>query len=58
MLILGRGGAVGAKFRISLALPVGAIINCGDNTGNNICWVGVLGTLTMLGRCTSSIHAG
>ena len=29
----GRGGAVGAKFRMSLALPVGAIMNCADNTG-------------------------
>lgn len=28
-----RGAAVGAKFRISLALPVGAVMNCGDNTG-------------------------
>ena len=29
----GRGGACGAKFRISLGLPVGAIMNCADNTG-------------------------
>ncbi len=29
----GRGGAVGAKFRITLGLPVGAVINCADNTG-------------------------
>jgi hypothetical protein len=29
----GRGGAVGAKFRMSLALPVGAVMNCADNTG-------------------------
>ncbi|KAI3388973.1 hypothetical protein SNEBB_006633 [Seison nebaliae] len=28
-----RGGAGGAKFRISLGLPVAAIINCADNTG-------------------------
>ena len=32
----GRGGACGAKFRISLALPVGAIMNCADNTGGCI----------------------
>ncbi|XP_028128580.1 60S ribosomal protein L23-like [Diabrotica virgifera virgifera] len=29
----GRGGSAGAKFRISLALPVGAVTNCADNTG-------------------------
>nr|CAD7463148.1 unnamed protein product [Timema tahoe] len=29
----GRGGSAGAKFRISLGLPVGAVINCADNTG-------------------------
>jgi large subunit ribosomal protein L23e len=29
----GRGGSAGAKFRILLGLPVGAVINCGDNTG-------------------------
>merc|ERR1711974_322245 len=29
----GRGGTAGAKFRISLGLPVGAVINCADNTG-------------------------
>ena len=28
-----RGGAAGAKFRISLACPVGAVMNCADNTG-------------------------
>lgn len=32
-LLLGRGGSSGAKFRISLGLPVGAVINCADNTG-------------------------
>ncbi|ELW72935.1 60S ribosomal protein L23 [Tupaia chinensis] len=29
----GRGGSSGTKFRISLGLPVGAVINCADNTG-------------------------
>ena len=28
----GRGGAAGAKFRISLACPVGAVMNCADHT--------------------------
>ncbi|XP_070836735.1 large ribosomal subunit protein uL14-like [Chaetodon trifascialis] len=32
----GRGGSSGAKFRISLGLPVGAVINCADNTGSAI----------------------
>ena len=32
----GRGGSAGGKFRISLALPVGAVINCADNTGNHM----------------------
>jgi len=31
--VLGRGGSSGGKFRISLGLPVGAVINCADNTG-------------------------
>ena len=30
----GRGGSSGGKFRLSLALPVGAVVNCADNTGN------------------------
>mmetsp|Transcript_28524 Transcript_28524/g.55663 ORF Transcript_28524/g.55663 Transcript_28524/m.55663 type:complete len:141 (-) Transcript_28524:542-964(-) len=29
----GRGASVGNKFRTSLGLPVGAVINCADNTG-------------------------
>jgi len=29
----GRGGSSGAKFRISLGLPVAATMNCADNTG-------------------------
>lgn len=32
----GRGGTSGGKFRISLGLPVGAVINCADNTGKCI----------------------
>ena len=34
-MISGRGGSAGGKFRISLALPVGAVINCADNTGQS-----------------------
>jgi large subunit ribosomal protein L23e len=29
----GRGGAVGSKLRSTCGLPVGAVINCCDNTG-------------------------
>lgn len=32
-IIIGRGGSAGGKFRISLACPVGAVMNCADNTG-------------------------
>ena len=33
LFVVGRGGAAGGKFRITTALPVGAVINCADNTG-------------------------
>lgn len=29
----GRGLVSGKKYRMALGLPVGAVINCGDNTG-------------------------
>ncbi|KAB0392192.1 hypothetical protein E2I00_011165 [Balaenoptera physalus] len=29
----GHGGSSGVKFRISLGVLVGAVINCADNTG-------------------------
>jgi len=29
----GRGGTAGSKFRVTLGLPVGAVLNCADNTG-------------------------
>jgi len=29
----GRSGASGSKFRITTACPVGAVLNCADNTG-------------------------
>merc|ERR1711893_240793 len=35
----GRGGSSGGKFRISLALPVGAVVNCADNTGGKNLYV-------------------
>jgi hypothetical protein len=32
----GRGGSSGGKFRIALAMPVGAVMNCADNTGAKV----------------------
>lgn len=47
----GRGGSAGAKFRISLGLPVGAVINCADNTGaKNLYVIAVQGIPGRLNR--------
>ncbi|KAJ9574426.1 hypothetical protein L9F63_025928 [Diploptera punctata] len=47
----GRGGSAGAKFRISLGLPVGAVINCADNTGaKNLYVIAVQGVKGRLNR--------
>ena len=47
----GRGGSSGGKFRISLALPVGAVINCADNTGaKNLYIISVHGIRGRLNR--------
>ncbi|MGH0186171.1 UNVERIFIED_CONTAM: hypothetical protein FKN15_020536 [Acipenser sinensis] len=49
--ISGRGGSSGAKFRISLGLPVGAVINCADNTGaKNLYIISVKGIKGRLNR--------
>ena len=51
-LSLGAKGSSGAKFRISLALPVGAVMNCADNTGGKNLYViavkGIRGRLNRL----------
>ena len=48
---LGRGGSSGGKFRISLGLPVGAVINCADNTGaKNLYIIAVKGIKGRLNR--------
>mgnify|MGYP003877662611 CR=1 FL=1 len=40
-IVAGRGGSAGNKFRVTLGLPVGAVINCADNTGaKNLVWCG------------------
>jgi large subunit ribosomal protein L23e len=47
----GRGGTSGSKFRMSLGLPVGAVINCADNTGaKNIYIIAVKGVQGRLNR--------
>lgn len=49
--LIGRGGSAGAKFRISLGLPVGAVINCADNTGaKNLFVIAVQGIKGRLNR--------
>lgn len=47
----GRGGAAGNKFRMSLGLPVGALMNCADNTGaKNLYIMAVVGIGARLNR--------
>uniref|UniRef100_A0A2I3H101 60S ribosomal protein L23 n=1 Tax=Nomascus leucogenys TaxID=61853 RepID=A0A2I3H101_NOMLE len=47
----GRGGSSGVKFRISVGLPVGAVINCADNTGaKNLYIISVKGIKGRLNR--------
>ena len=51
----GRGGSSGGKFRISLGLPVGAVINCADNTGaKNLYIIAVKGIKGRLNRLPAS----
>lgn len=47
----GRGGASGNKFRMSLGLPVGAVINCADNSGaKNLYLISTVGWGARLNR--------
>merc|ERR1711902_133707 len=49
------GGRVGGKFRMSLALPVGAVINCADNSGaKNLYVIAVSGIKGRLNRLPSA----
>ena len=52
----GRSGASGSKFKITLALPVGAIINCADNSGAKNLYIisvkGIKGRLNKLPGAT------
>lgn len=46
-----RGGASGSKFRTTLGLPVGALINCADNSGaRNLYVIAVKGVRGRLNR--------
>merc|ERR1711990_637591 len=50
----GRGGAAGAKLRMSLACPVGAVMNCADNTGGkNLYVIAVYGIRGRLNRLSA-----
>merc|ERR1712003_168509 len=55
----GRGGAAGAKFRMSLACPVGAVMNCADNTGGkNLYVIAVYGIRGRLNRLPATVKKG
>mmetsp|Transcript_439 Transcript_439/g.533 ORF Transcript_439/g.533 Transcript_439/m.533 type:complete len:141 (-) Transcript_439:2-424(-) len=47
----GRGGCSGNKFRMTLGLPCGAVVNCADNTGaKNLYIIAVTGIGGRLNR--------
>merc|ERR1712026_415779 len=49
------GGRVGGKFRMALGLPVGAVMNCADNTGaKNLFVIAVNGIGGRLNRLPSA----
>lgn len=51
IFFIGRGGAAGNKFRMTLGLPVGAVINCADNSGaKNLYIISVKGIKGRLNR--------
>ena len=51
----GRGGASGNKYRMALGLPVGAVMNCADNTGaKNLYVIAVHGISGVLNRLPSA----
>merc|ERR1712243_545211 len=50
-----KRGAAGGKFRITLGLPVGAVVNCADNTGaKNLYIIAVHGIKGRLNRLPSA----
>mmetsp|Transcript_782 Transcript_782/g.2840 ORF Transcript_782/g.2840 Transcript_782/m.2840 type:complete len:141 (-) Transcript_782:104-526(-) len=53
----GRGGASGSKFYMSLGLPVGAVMNCADNTGaKNLYVIAVKGWGSRLNRLPAATN--
>ncbi|XP_055135376.2 large ribosomal subunit protein uL14-like [Symphalangus syndactylus] len=51
----GHGRSSGVKFRISLGLPVGAVINCADNTGaKNLYIISMKGIKGQLNRLSAA----
>ena len=47
----GRGGMTGSKFKMSLGLPVAAVLNCADNSGaKNLYIISVMGAGARLNR--------
>ena len=56
---VGRGGATGNKFRMTLGLPTGAVINCADNTGaKNLYVISVTRTGARLNRLPAACEFG
>ena len=56
---VGRGGAAGNKFKMSLGLPAGAIMNCADNTGaKNLYVISVYGIGARLNRLPAACRNG
>ncbi len=56
---VGRGGATGNKFRMTLGLPTGAVINCADNTGaKNLYVISVTRTGARLNRLPAACRFG
>ncbi|KAH9277055.1 60S ribosomal protein L23 [Batrachochytrium salamandrivorans] len=51
----GRSGSTGSKLRMTLALPVGAVMNCADNSGaKNLYIIAVKGIKGRLNRLPSA----
>ena len=56
---VGRGGATGNKFRMTLGLPTGAVINCADNTGaKNLYVISVTRTGARHNRLPAACRSG
>ena len=55
MATKGRGGLTGTKYRMALGLPVGAVLNCADNSGaKNLFIIAVCGIKGRLNRLPSA----